>query len=249
MNLVAVDFSRSGIASLPRDLLYECLAFAPVRLPSELVSIGNECFFSCHSLRDVDLSGMSVMTLALGGHRASGVIRLSLPATLRVFECFAVVGTPLKTLDLSLCAGVTASETEKGRVGENTFEVRELRLPCEHFVQFAEALLPGSRVEALCADIDADEAEELLGRLSDWGIERCGSSRETFRRPSIGAGRSRSRSTSLIRPSAAFVTKAWPFVLDDIERLNYLPSIDMSALALSEFPLAQALPVPASSRA
>jgi uncharacterized protein YjbI with pentapeptide repeats len=75
VNLIAVDLSGSGIASLPRDLDYECIALAAVRFPSELVSIGTDCFFSCASLTEVDLSRTSVVTLRFGGFRSSGVVR------------------------------------------------------------------------------------------------------------------------------------------------------------------------------
>jgi hypothetical protein len=73
--------------------------------------------------------------------------------------------TPLKVLDLSVCAGINV-----GREQPNSLV--ELSLPFEGFAATAEAFLPGSGIEVLRADVGQAEIGGLLPRLEAWGLEK-----------------------------------------------------------------------------
>ena len=118
-----------------------------------------------------------------------------------------------------MCDDVIASGPVDGR-----FEVAELRLNAHRFSENAAALLPGSRVEILCADVDDAEVALLLPQLTSWGIDRLrivSPRREPldWRAPS---GR---------RDTVVTVTK-WRAV--PIER-ELLRALDLSALPIAEF--------------
>jgi hypothetical protein len=70
----------------------------------------------------------------------AGVVRVSLPPSLRKLDVGAFRGTPLTLLDLSASASVTL-----GGLHSDLLEVSELGLPREGFAELAAGLLP--RVE------------------------------------------------------------------------------------------------------
>jgi hypothetical protein len=110
VNLVAVDLSTSGISSLPRDLFRGCAALTAVVFPSQLVEICMRCFYCCAALIEVDLSNTQVTDLVGYSFCGSGAARVSLPATLNRFDATAFGSTPLRVLDLRVCAGVTTTD-------------------------------------------------------------------------------------------------------------------------------------------
>jgi hypothetical protein len=160
-----------------------------------------------------------------------GIIRLSLPATLSRFETWPL-SIPLQMLDLSMCADVTA-------VGQWTLDVLEMRLPRNHFAELTRRLLPGSRVEVLEADVDAADAERLVENLDQWGIDRLRIISPRLEAPVVWLGVPKPRlqpvtdQSELFTPSAVFVS-GWR----DFGRhaLQFVRSIDISALPLAEFP-------------
>jgi hypothetical protein len=204
-----------------------------VSFPDELEEIGEYCFLDCASLVEVDLSNTCLEEVEEASFWKSGVIRLSLPATLKWFCNSALVATPLKMLDLTMCAGLTAADTYY------RLEVKELLLPRRHFAELTRELLPGSRVEVLYADICIDEAKRLVRKLDTWGIDRLRIVSRRLGAPLEWRGVARPRLESvtnpgeLIAPSAVFITAWRTFGHGE---LGFLRSIDMSTLPLAEFP-------------
>jgi hypothetical protein len=207
---------------------------AAVSFPNELARISMGCFRGCNALVEVDLSRTCLSDLAAETFTASGVICVSLPATLNEFYVSAFDGTALTVVDLSVCRHVFVVGTFDGNV-----EVRELRLPRHDFAEYARILLPGSRVEVLDADIDADETKRLVKKLDKWGIDRLRIVSQNLEAPFEWRG---VRKTHLVRvtnpkqlvtPSAVFAT-SWRMF--DRRECEFLRSIDMSALPLAEFP-------------
>jgi hypothetical protein len=247
VNLVAVDLSRSRITSLQQSVFSGCGALAAVSFPSRLAVIGQWCFQDCTALHDVDLSTTCVTRLDYRSFARSGVICLSLPATLEVCDVSAFESSGLKKLDLSVCARVKVLDlvAHSGLAGppgiglHGIFEMGELRLPRSRVMELAGQLLPGSRVEVLEADVDAAEAKRLLQNLTQWGIDRLRIVSRRLDAPFEWRGVSTTLREALtdparlVRPSDVFLT-AWRKPGE--HELCFLRSIDMSALSFTEFP-------------
>jgi SAM-dependent methyltransferase len=169
-DLVAVDLGRSGMRKLS-DWVFECCShLAAVAFPAELATIGGACFRCCTALEIIDLAATTVEEILGEAFADSGVVRVSLPASLREVDLSAFWGIPLASLDLGASASLAILNNPK--LGSNGLEMAELGLPREGFAALAEALLPGSPIEVLHADVDASEIEQLLPRLDEWGIDR-----------------------------------------------------------------------------
>jgi hypothetical protein len=235
MSLVAVDLSASVVTSLPFCTFEDCGALAAVSFPNGLVEIDWECFGGCVSLVEVDLSNTGLTLFCDGCFRGSGLCQLSLPIALSLFDPWALQATPMRTLDLSICAELRVSPWH----GRSRLEVRELRLPRCFPARSVPMLLPGSRVEVVQADIEASEAEPFARNLEKWGIDRLRFISPRLERPIEWRAASKPRPESitdpveLMAPSAVFVTSWRGFAWRE---RNFLRSIDMSTLPVEEFP-------------
>jgi hypothetical protein len=226
--LVAVDLSSSGLREL-RDQVFEyCGRLAAVACPGELVRIGAWCFWGCTALAAIDLVSTGVEEFGFSVFSGSGLARVSLPASLRKLDLSAFEDTPLASLDLSASAGVAVVEDDNG-----SLQVMELVLPREGFVALAEALLPGSRIEVLYADVDAVDIEPLLSQLDGWAIERLRVVSPRLGEPFEWVGRAPSPGVTvfdpetLTAPSAVTLT-VWRMFPDD--QLDFVRSMDLSAV-------------------
>ena len=170
-----------------------------------------------------------------GSFLGSGLCRLSLPVALGCLDPWALQATPMETLDLSMCADLSGL----GVPSWCLLEVRELRLPGRDFAGLTRSLMPGSRVEVLQADIDAVQARDLTENLEKWGIDRLRIVSSKLATPIDWGGgpvpqpKSVTGPEKLATPSAVFLTRWRDFEMGE---LNFLRSIDMSALTLTEFP-------------
>jgi hypothetical protein len=117
--------------------------------------------------------------------------------------------------------------------------VSELRLPRERCAELADALLPGSRVEALDCDIDANEAKRLAESLDEWAIDRLRIVSGRLDAPFELRGGQRPHLESVTKPTQLFTPCARCVICDRLfgeGELKLLRSIDMSALQILEFP-------------
>jgi hypothetical protein len=105
-DLVAVDLSNSGLRELAGVLFECCSRLTTVAFPADLRRIGESCFRGCTALKSVDIAGTAVEEIKGMAFAGSGVVRVSLPVTLRQLDISAFRGTPLAILDLSVCANV-----------------------------------------------------------------------------------------------------------------------------------------------
>ena len=153
-----------------REVFTGCGALAAVSFPRKLRRIEFDCFGHCDALAELDLSGTKLAKLSYGAFSGAGILRVSLPATLKEFSREVFEATKLEVLDLSACRRAVAYVLDV--VDRPAFEVRQLKLHRERFGDLARVLLPGSRVEVLYADIDVDEAASQLGDLDLWGIDK-----------------------------------------------------------------------------
>jgi hypothetical protein len=112
----------------------------------------------------VDLAATQLNTLKECAFDRCGVTQVSVPASLRELSVRAFAGTLLKVLDLSTCAGICVNHT---RINS----LLELSLPLEGFAAAARALLPGSRIRVLRADVGEAEISELFRDLEGWGLD------------------------------------------------------------------------------
>jgi hypothetical protein len=162
--LVAVDLSASEVQVLPAYTFNGCSRLAAVSFPPALMSVGQWCFADCSALKVVDLAHTDVTVLSEGSFARTGLVHVSLPASLCLLSLDAFAWTRLRSLDLSALAGLTATASVD-------VEISELRLPREGFAQLAKAFLPGSRIGVLVADVDEAEIRQLLPHLPEWGID------------------------------------------------------------------------------
>jgi hypothetical protein len=225
--LVAVVLSTSDIKSLASSVFCGCAALAGVSFPSQLERIGLRCFDGCVALLEVDLSSTRLTELESMTFSGSGLTRVSLPATLRKCCISAFRSTPLRILDFNMCARLMTI----ARLG--TLEVAELRLPRANLAELTRALLPGSRVEVLVADIDEYEASQVQDRLEEWGIDRLLIVSRRLEAPIEWRARSKpelecvTNPESLVARSAVFATGWRAFRPDECV---FIGSIDMSEL-------------------
>jgi hypothetical protein len=73
--------------------------------------------------------------------------------------------TPLKSLDLSACGGISVHTLQPN-------SLVELSLPFEGFAAVARAFLPGSGIEVVRADVSEAEVTALFSHLGGWGLKR-----------------------------------------------------------------------------
>jgi hypothetical protein len=164
-DLVAVDLSRSGIKELPAFAFNRCVRLSAVAFPSGLVKVGWSCFECCDALQVVDLAGTQLREVGGEAFWHCGITRVSVPASLSKMASSAFCSTPLQVLDLSACACIDTSHCDDTAL-------KELWLPREGFAAAAQALLPGSRIQILHANVGEGEVNELLQRLDVWGVDK-----------------------------------------------------------------------------
>jgi hypothetical protein len=158
-------------------------------------------------------------------------MRVSFLASLRELCLMTFCGTPLKRLDLSACTGAEAKR--------QFVELTELRLPREGFIGLAEVLLPGSRVEALYADIDQTELLRLAARLPEWGFDKLRIVSSRFESPFDWRAPPMQPAIFMtdrkaVTVRAAVAMTSWR---DFCDRERFLLcALDLSALRLTEFP-------------
>jgi hypothetical protein len=223
--LVAVDLSNSRLRQLPWWAFKCCGRLAAVAFPAELVKIGWRAFLGCTALTTVDIASTAVKEIEPLAFARGGLLRVSLPASLRELHLSAFRSTPLAALDLSVSADLTAKCDTLG----HSLEVTELRLPQKGFVELAAALLPDSRVEILYADIDKADIEQLLLRLDGWAIDRLRVVSPRLDEPFEWVRGSPSRSVAVTDSAVLDVTLAfWGQVPKG--QLRFVRSIDLSAL-------------------
>jgi hypothetical protein len=145
-----------------------CARLAAVAFPAELAEIACGCFTWCTALEAVDLAVTAAERIDALAFALSGLVRVSLPVSLRELDLSAFRNTALSALDLSVSANVTVKCDAHGQ----GLEVTELRLPQKGFAELAATLLPDSRVEVLYADVDVAAIEQLRPRLDEWAIDR-----------------------------------------------------------------------------
>jgi hypothetical protein len=164
-DLVAVDLSASGIRSLPQEAFYACVQLAAVAFPPELESIGGWCFCCCSALRVADLAVTQLRKLERLAFALTGVVRMSVPTSLREMGVCVFVDAPLKVLDLSACAGIRIEKQEGA-------QPMELSLPREGFAEAAKAFVAGAALEVLRADVDDVDIIELLPFLGGSAVDK-----------------------------------------------------------------------------
>jgi hypothetical protein len=130
-----------------------------------LETVNNNCFTRCGALHEVDLGLTQLKMLGSWAFGECGVIRVSVPASLREMGWDVFAYSPLKVLDLSSCAGIR-------NAGSQTNSLVELSLPFEGFAAAAEAFLLGSSIEVLRADVGEIEINELFPQLEGLGIDK-----------------------------------------------------------------------------
>jgi hypothetical protein len=106
--LVAVDVSNSRVRELPNEVFERCSLLAAVAFAAELVRIGGSAFLGCTALTTGDLASTAVKEIKPLAFARGGLLRVSLPASLRELHLSAFRSTPLSALDLSGSASVTA---------------------------------------------------------------------------------------------------------------------------------------------
>jgi hypothetical protein len=164
-DLVAAELSASGIRALPYRAFYGCSSLAAVAFPPELESIGELCLCFCDALHVIDLTVTRLRKLGRMAFGWSGVVRVSVPASLLEMGEYTFADTLLRVLDLSACAGIRI-EKQAGA------QSMELWLPREGFVDAAKAFILLAPVAVLRGDVGETEINELLPSLEGRGIDR-----------------------------------------------------------------------------
>jgi hypothetical protein len=236
-DLVAVDLSNSRQRKLPCGAFQCCDRLAAAAFSTELVSIGTGCFQCCTALESVGLAATAVEEIGFEAFGASGLVRVSLPASLRELDGWAFESTPLAALDLRMSGGVIIRDSPGCGL-----DVTELGLPREGFAALAARLLPGSPIEVLHAGVDLADIEQLVPRLDEWAIDRLRVVSPRLEEPFEWVGISQSRSVVVSDPAVITVPSAvtltvWRSFPKD--QLCFVRSLDLSTL--SELPVSETL--------
>ena len=98
---------REHAGTVPYGIFYNCSALSEVDVARGFTSIGQSAFYNCASLKQIEVPDTVTVINAYGFYGCSALTGIELPEGLRALGTYAFGSSGLKTIDLSVCKGLT----------------------------------------------------------------------------------------------------------------------------------------------